>query len=139
MIILDTNVVSELSAPEPAPSVVAWIAGQPATDLYITAIVEAEILAGSERMPHGRRRNEVIAANARIIDQFLDGRVLPFDRNAAQHYAEIRARRERTGRPISEMDCLIAAIARANGAAVATRDARGFADCGIAVINPWEY
>ena len=138
MIILDTNVVSELSAPEPAPIVLAWFARQVETDLYITSVNEAELLAGSERMPHGRRRNETIAANARIIDGTLRGRVLSFDRDAARHYAEIRAHRERIGRPISEMDCMIAAIARANGAAVATRDAGGFADCGIQAINPWE-
>lgn len=138
MTILDTNVVSELSNPEPDPNVLAWFARQTKTDLYITSVTEAKLLADTERMPQGRRRNEMIAANARTIDETLEERVLPFGRNAARHYAEIRAHRERIGRPISEMDCMIAAIARVNGAAVATRDAGGFADCGIQAINPWE-
>lgn len=138
MIILDTNVVSELSTPEPDPNVVAWITRQPATDLYLTSVIEAEILAGIERMPQGRRRNQVVAANNRIINEILGGRVLPFDRNAARHYAQIRAHRERIGHPISRMDCMIAATARANHAAVATRDANGFAGCGIPIINPWQ-
>ena len=139
MIVLDTNVASELGKANPNLNVLAWFARQPLADLYLTAVSEAELGYGVASLPNGRRRNEVAAGNDRVINGILDGRVLPFDRAAARHYAEIRARRERTGRPISEMDCLIAAIARANGAAVATRDARGFADCGIAVINPWEY
>lgn len=138
MIILDTNVVSELSAPVPSPNVIAWIASQPATDLYITSVIEAEILAGSERMPQGRRRSQVAAANARVINEVLGGRVLPFDRNAARHYAQIRAHRERIGHPIGRMDCMIAAIAQAHQAAVATRDTGGFAHCGIPLINPWQ-
>lgn len=138
MIILDTNVVSELTAPEPASNVVAWLASQTETDLYITSVNEAELLAGAERLPVGRRRNDIMAANKRIINEVLGGRVLLFDRDAASFYAVISAERERIGRPISDLDCMIAAIARAHGAIVATRDTDGFVDCGIQVVNPWE-
>lgn len=138
MIILDTNVVSELSAPDPAPRVVAWVANQPEADLYITAVNEVELLAGSSSMPAGRRRNEVVALNAKIIEEVLGGRVLSFDREAARQYAQIKTTRDRIGRRIQYMDCMIAAIARAHGAAVATRDISGFENCGIEIINPWE-
>ena len=138
MIILDTNVVSELGKTNPDSSVLAWFARQPLSDVYLTAVSEAELGYGVANMPNGRRRNAVAAGNARVINEILEGRVLSFDRDAAWHYAEIRAHRERIGRPIGEMDCMIAAIARVNGAAVATRDAGGFADCGIQAINPWE-
>ncbi len=137
MIILDTNVVSELTAFEPAQSVVAWFARQIETDLYITSVNEAELLAGSERLPAGRRRSALVAANERIINEVLGGRVLFFDRGAARMYAVVLAERERIGRPISELDCMIAAIARANDAVVATRDLYGFDNCGVEVINPW--
>ena len=138
MIILDTNVASELGKTNPDLNVLAWFARQPLSDVYLTAVSEAELGYGVANMPNGRRRNAVAAGNDRVINGILEGRVLPFDRDAAQHYAEIRAHRERIGRPISEMDGMIAAIARVNGAAVATRDAGGFADCGIQAINPWE-
>ena len=138
MIVLDTNVASELSKANPDVSVLAWLARQSPPDLYLTAVSEAELGYGLAKLPDGRRRNAVAAGNDRVINEILEGRVLPFGRNAARHYAEIRAHRERIGRPISEMDCMIAAIARANGAAIATRDAGGFADCGIQAINPWE-
>lgn len=138
MIVLDTNVASELSKANPDVSVLAWLARQSPPDLYLTAVSEAELGYGLAKLPDGRRRNAVAAGNDRVINEILEGRVLSFDRDAAWHYAEIRAHRERIGRPIGEMDCMIAAIARANGAAVATRDAGGFADCGIQAINPWE-
>ena len=137
MIILDTNVVSELTAPEPAQSVVAWFARQIETDLYITSVNEAELLAGSERLPAGRRRSALVAANLKNhqLKSWVEGSV--FDRGAARMYAVVLAERERIGRLISELDCMIAAIARANGAVVATRDLYGFVNCGVEVVNPW--
>ena len=130
--------VSELSAPDPTPHVIAWVASQPETELYITSVNEAELLAGSTSMPVGRRRDEVVAINTRIIEEVLGGRVLPFDREAARHYAEIKSARDRIGRRIQYLDCMIAAIARVHGASVATRDTGGFENCGIEVIDPWE-
>ena len=137
MITLDTNVVSELTSDHPAQNVVAWFARQARIDLYITAITEAELLFGAENLPIGPQRSALAAGDERMINEVLGGRVLLFDRKAARHYAEIRATRERLGHRIGYMDCMIAAIARANGAAVATRDTGGFENCGVEVINPW--
>ena len=140
MIILDTNVASELGKSNPSFNVLLWIAKQPDTDLYTTAVNVAEMLYGTERLPDSRRRNELAASNDRVVNEVLNGRVLPFDSASARAYAEIRAARERIGRPFGEnlhRDCMIAAIARVHGAAVATRDLYGFDDCGIEVINPW--
>ena len=138
MIVLDTNVVSELSKTSPNSAVTAWFAGQDVTDLYLTAINEAELQYGVEILPDSRRRRELAAANDMVIRAMLGGRVLSFDRESARAYGEIRAYRERIGYSIQERDCMISAIARAHSAAVATRDISGFENCGIEVINPWE-
>lgn len=138
MIVLDTNVASELSKTSPNSAVIAWFAGQDVTDLYLTAINEAELQYGVEILPDSRRRRELAAANDVVIRVMLGDRVLSFDRESARPYGEIRAYRERIGYSIQERDCMIASIARAHGAAVATRDTSGFENCGIEVINPWE-
>ena len=140
MIILDTNVASELGKAEPAPEVAAWLARQSFTELYLTAVNDAELLYGIERLPEGRRRDQLAAEDEGLIDEDLGGRVLPFDRASARAYAEIRVARERAGRPFGETlhrDCMIAAIARVNGAAVATRNVSDFEGCGVEVVNPW--
>ena len=140
MIILDTNVASELGKANPAPEVLAWFARQPASEIWLTVVNEAELLYGVEKLPEGRRRNRLAAEDDKLIDDDLGGRVLLFDRAAARAYAEIRVARERAGRPFGEnlhRDCMIAAIARVNGAAVATRNVSDFENCGIAVVNPW--
>jgi predicted nucleic acid-binding protein len=141
MIILDTNVASELSKPNPYPNVAEWFARQSLRELYLTCVTEAELRYGLERLPVGRKRRDLMDRDERLIDEDLGGRVLPFDRASARAYAEIRVARERGGRPFGEnlhRDCMIAAIARVNGASVATRDTRGFENCGIEVINTWE-
>lgn len=137
MKILDTNVVSELTRPIPNTSVLEWVARQPPEELYITAITEAELRFGVELLYPGRRRSELEAAVLRMIDTCFAGRILPFKSNAAIVYAEMRAARRMMGRAIKELDCMIAAIARVNGAAVATRDLYGFENCGVEVMNPW--
>lgn len=138
MIILDTNVASELGKSNPSFNVLFWIARQLDTDLYTTAVNVAEMLYGTERLPDSRRRNELAASDDRVVNEILNGRVLPFDSAAARAYAEIRAARDRSGQPIGTRDCMIAAIARVNGASVATRDTGGFENCGVEIINPWE-
>ena len=138
MIILDTNVASELGKSNPSFNVLIWIARQPDTDLYTTAVNVAEMLYGTERLPDSRRRNELAASDDRVVNEILNGRVLPFDSAAARAYAEIRVTRDRAGQPIGTRDCMIAAIARVNGASVATRDTGGFENCGVQIINPWE-
>ena len=140
MIILDTNVASELGKADPAPEVAAWFARQPLSELWLTAVNEAELLYGVERLPEGRRRQLLAAEDERLIDDDLGGRVLLFDRASARAYAEIRVARERAGRAFGDnlhRDCMIAAIARVNGAAVATRNVSDFEGCGVEVVNPW--
>ncbi|MEX0824083.1 MAG: type II toxin-antitoxin system VapC family toxin [Woeseia sp.] len=137
MIVLDTNVLSELMKAEPDTSVVGWVTSQPASRLFITAITQGEILYGIGLLPNGRRRNRIaIAAKAMFAEDFND-RILAFNSDAAAAYADIAVARRASGRPISQFDAQIAAIARSGGAAVATRNVDDFEDCGIDLINPW--
>lgn len=137
MIVLDTNVLSELMRPSPRPEVVAWVADQPATSLFTTAITEAEILHGLALLPRGRRRSALEAAARAVFGEELGGRVLPFGRDAARLYAELAVARRRSGRPISQLDAQIAAIARAAGAGLATRNLADFQGCGLELHDPF--
>ena len=137
MIILDTNVVSELMRPAPDPAVEAWVGGREAATLFFTALSEAELHYGVAIMPAGRRRDAIDAAIGSMLHDDFAGRILPFDSEAARAYAEIAAARRAAGRPISQVDGQIAAIARSRDMAVATRNTRDFADTGIDVIDPW--
>lgn len=137
MIILDTNVVSELMKPAPSVSVVRWIALQPAMSLYTTSITEAEVLHGVMLLPAGKRRHGLQAAAEAMFGEDFARRVLPFGSDAARAYAAIAAVRRRAGRPISHFDAQIAAIARSTRAALATRNTADFEGCGITLINPW--
>jgi predicted nucleic acid-binding protein len=138
MIVLDTNVLSELMRSQPGAAVFAWVAAQPRTALFTTSVNKAEILYGIAMLPEGRWRAALAAAaEAMFIDDFA-GRVLPFDEAAAVHYADIVAARRREGRPIEAFDAQIAATARVAGAELATRDVGDFAGCGVALVNPWE-
>ena len=137
MIVLDTNVISELMRPEPHPAVLAWVAAKPRATLYTTGINQAEILYGVAALPEGRRRSALAtAAEAMFSEDFAD-RVLPFTGSVAPHYAEIVVARRQAGNPIEALDALIAAVARAAGAHVATRDTGGFEGCGLGLIDPW--
>lgn len=138
MLVLDTNVISDQLRQRPDPSVSAWFAKQAPTSLHITAITLAEMLFGLELMPEGARRHGLMIGTGEIFGELFAGRVLPFDQMAATEYAIIRAERQRTDRPISQLDCQIAAIARAHGAALATRNTRDFAGCGIELVDPWQ-
>ena len=137
MVVIDTNVVSELMRPAPAPAVMAWFSRQDSADLHLTAVSEAELCAGAAILPSGRRRDRLAAEVDAVVREDFAGRVLPFDSAAARAYAVIAASRRSAGRPILEADCQIAAIARARDAAVATRNGADFEHCGIAVIDPW--
>jgi hypothetical protein len=138
MIVLDTNVLSETLRPRPADSVKQWMAAQAAALLYTTAISQAEILYGVALLPAGRRKLTLQEMAEAIFGQAFLGRVLPFDSAAAISFAQIAAMRRRSGRPISEADAQIAAIAHSRGAAIATRNVGDFENCGIEVISPWE-
>lgn len=138
MIVLDTNVVSELLRPTPDARVEAWLSEQDGATVYFTAVGEAELLHGVSILPAGRRRTSLAKAIETILDEDFRGRILRFDRAAARAYAAIAAARRTSGRPISQFDCQIAAIARANEATVATRNTGDFGGCGIELIDPWQ-
>lgn len=138
MIVLDTDVISELMRAEPHPAVRAWVAARPRATLYATSISQAEILYGIAALPQGRRRAALAAAAEAMFTEDIAERVLPFDGAAAAHYAEIVVARRLAGNPIESFGALIAATARASGAGVATRDIAGFQGCGLeTLIDPW--
>jgi toxin FitB len=137
MIVLDTNVISELMRATPATEVIRWVNGRPVTSLYITSITQAEILHGIQLLARGKRRDAIAAAATEVFEHDFAGHILPFGSDAAVAYAGIAASRRRAGRPISAFDAQIAAIARAHGAELATRNVDDFDDCGLDVINPW--
>jgi predicted nucleic acid-binding protein len=137
VIVLDTNVLSEALKPLPSPIVLDWLAGQDPSSVFTTTITQAEILFGVETLPAGRRRMRLLAAVEKIFAEEFEGRILPFDEDAARAFAEIVATRGRAGRPITQFDAMIAAIARSHRATVATRNTADFQNCGVDVINPW--
>jgi toxin FitB len=137
LIVLDTNVLSELMRPAPDPRVVAWLSSQQSGDLATTAITVAEIRYGLERLPAGRRKRELVTAAGEIFSTFADT-VLPFDTSAAQQYAGVVSRRDRSGRPISVLAAQIAAICLARKATLATRNHSDFSGLRLAVTDPWK-
>ena len=139
MIVLDTNVISELMRAKPHPAVLAWVAAQPRATLYTASINQVEILYGIAMLPAGRRRTALAAAAEAMFAEDLAGRVLPYDSVAAARYAEIVVARRRAGNPIEAFDALIAATALTAGASVATRDIGGFDGCGLTLIDPWVF
>ena len=137
MILLDTNVISELMRPDPDRAVLAWFDTHADGEAWTSAVVVAELLSGIDLMPSGRRQRTLREhVEAMIAEDFL-GRILDFDLEAARHYGRILAVRQRMGRPIDEMDAEIAAIARVHGATLATRNTDDFYECGVTVVNPW--
>lgn len=136
MIILDTNVVSELMRAAPHPAVLRWITAQPLAALHVTTLTCAEILLGIALLPDGRRRQQLAEQAEGLFAEDFAGRLLAFDAVAAPVYAGIVAARSRAGQPIGAFDAMIVAIARVHGAAVATRDG-ALAGCGAPVIDPW--
>jgi predicted nucleic acid-binding protein len=138
MIVLDTNIISEMMKSAPAPNVAAWIDQQLITQLYVTTITIAEIRYGLCVLPKGSRRDSLKKAFERVIEAAFQGRVLSFDEPAAHFYGEIMGVRKELGRPLSIPDGQIASVARAQDAALATRNTRDFKDCGLELINPFE-
>ena len=137
MLVIDTNVASELMRPAPNPNVATWIAERDAASMYLTAVSEAELRFGVAILPAGRRRTTLEAAMRRWLEIGFRDRILPFDSAAARAYAEIAADRREAGRPIGEADCQIAAIARSCGASLVTRNVRDFETTGVDVVDPW--
>jgi len=138
MIIVDTNVVSEMMRAVPEPIVLRWFSSQADEDLKITAITLAEILYGIELLPQGKRREALRTGAEKMFGVVFTGHILTFDDKAVRAFAVITSSRRKQGRPISDFDSQIAAIARAHGATLATRDTDDFEGCGVKLINPWE-
>jgi toxin FitB len=138
VILLDTNVLSELARPAPDAIVLRWAATIPVGRLCITAITESELRLGLALMPPGRRQADLAAAIESMFQTVVGGRVLPFDRAAARAFAEFAAMRRRAGRPVQTADLQIAAIARVrNVESLVTRNIADFEGCGVPLINPW--
>jgi predicted nucleic acid-binding protein len=138
VIIVDSNVVSELMRSSPSPQVRDWVSAQAPDELCTTAITVAEIRYGLERLADGRREQSLLSAATEVFAAFSDY-IQPFDADAAIWYATIVARRDRLGLPVDGFDAQIAAICRTRGAALATRNAKGVRETGIDVIDPWQH
>jgi predicted nucleic acid-binding protein len=137
VIVLDTNVLSEALKPVPSDVVLRWLAAQDLADVFTTTISQAEVLYGIELLPAGKRRVGLSAAVEKMFAEAFQGRILPFDEDAARAFAKIAAARDAAGRPISQFDAMIAAIAQSRRASVATRNTADFEQCRIEVIDPW--
>ena len=137
MIVLDTNVISEAMKPEPHPAVRAWLNAQAAQTLYLSSVTLAELLFGIAALPAGRRKDMLAKALDGLLELFR-GRVLPFDADAARHYAALAVMARTGGRGFPTPDGYIAAIAASRGFIVASRDTAPYEAARVTVINPWE-
>lgn len=135
--LIDTNVLSELLRAAPAPHVLDWFARQTPEALFVSAVTQAEMMLGARMLAPGKRRAALEAALGGMFEHDFAGRVLAFDASAAPVYADIVAQRRAAGRPISQFDAQIAAIARCHRARLATRNVGDFEACSLAVVNPW--
>lgn len=136
-VLVDTNVLSELLRPQPEPAVLAWFAGQNADSVCVSTVTQAEMLLGVQLLAPGKRRQTLERAMKALFAEEFAGRILTFDSGAAEAYATIVVERRRRGRPISQFDAQIAAIAHSRRASLATRNVADFRDCGLVLIDPW--
>jgi predicted nucleic acid-binding protein len=137
VIVLDTNVLSEVLRPYPTAAALRWLEEQEPGAVFTTSITAAEILYGVEVLPSGKRRTALLSACEKILYEEFAGRILPFDEAAGRIYPKIAAGRRAAGLPISQFDAMIAAIARSQRAALATRNTDDFVECGLRLIDPW--
>ena len=138
MFLLDTNVLSAMMSLHPTPAVAAWVSDQRMETLFTASVCQAEILAGIAVLPEGRRRADLAAAAGAMFAEDFEGRVLPFDSNAAGTYADLFAARRRSERSTATIDLMIAAIAHVQDASIVTRNVADFVGCGVALIDPWQ-
>lgn len=135
---LDTNVVSELMRASPAPVVVEWLDRQPASEVWLTAMTAAELLAGIATLPDGVRKQQLASRVTTLLTEVFASRILPFDVSAAAAYAAVVAARRAAGTPIGTADAIIAATCLAVGTArLATRNTADFTGIGLELVNPW--
>ena len=137
MIVLDTNVISEMLKPAPDVAVTAWLNAQAPSEVYLSAVSEAELRFGVAVLAPGQRQDRLAEAIEALLREEFAGRLLPFDTAAARSFADIAAARRRSGRPISPFDGQIAAIARTHRAVLASRNVADFEGCDIPLIDPW--
>jgi predicted nucleic acid-binding protein len=137
MILLDTNVISAVMLPRPVPQVLNWLNRQPRSSLWTTSITVAEISFGLQIMAQGKRRTALMAEFEGVL-QDMGHRIVPFDTEAGYRAADLISARYKAGRPRDWRDTMIAAIALAHHATLATRNTAHFADAGITLVNPWE-
>jgi predicted nucleic acid-binding protein len=138
MIIIDTNVISEVMKPSPATAVLDWFNEQETVSLYLTAITIAEIGYGIRALPAGNRRRLLTEGFEALLTVAFEHRILDFDAAAARRYGDLMSKRKEMDRPLASLDGQIIAIAQANACAVATRNVRDFEYCGLAIINPFD-
>jgi toxin FitB len=138
VIVLDTNVISELARQVPDSGVLSWLDSLEVSGVVTTAVTAAELRYGVARLPDGNRQRELTVVVRGILTEDFHGRVFPFDERAAVRYADIVTGRERIGRPIGVADAQIAAICRDLDGTLATRNIADFEETGIELINPWK-
>lgn len=137
MILVDTNIISEMMKAAPATKVINWMDQQEVIQLYVSTVTIAEISYGINALPEGNRRILLEDSFNKVLRDAFEHRILTLDETSAHFYGKIMARRKELGKPLSVLDGQIAAIARANNLAVATRNSRDFSDCGLHLINPF--
>ena len=137
MILLDTNVLSALMQVAPDEAVAHWLDQQPRESIWITTITVMEIRAGLQAMPASRKRSALANALAVLLGEKIQGRIAVFDIPAAEEAAELMARRKLKGRPVDSRDTMIAGIAQASRATLATRNTAHFSDLSVPIVNPW--
>lgn len=137
MIILDTNVISALMRQVPEPKIVGWLDNQPRTSIWITSVTILEVRFGLQIMPAGKRRSLLMSGFDLLLER-IGERVATFDSAAAEQSADLMASRHKSGRPGDLRDTMIAGIALAHHAALATRNTAHFEDISVPVINPWQ-
>jgi hypothetical protein len=137
--LLDTNVLSELLRAAPDPAVVAWVVAQPGESLFVTSVTEAEMRLGVRLLPAGKRQQALEVAVAAMFAEDFAGSIRPFDTAAVPGYVDIVWKRRAAGRPISQFDAQIAAIALCHGDKLATRNVSDFEGCGLSLIDPWGF
>ncbi|KPQ35353.1 MAG: toxin-antitoxin system VapC family toxin component [Phormidesmis priestleyi Ana] len=137
MIILDTNVLSELMNLQGSVTVKAWIKSQSRDSLFVTTITQAEVLYGIALLPEGNRRQRLFAAAQAMFKEDFADKIMPFCQKSAEQFAIVASHRRRQGNPISQFDAQIAAICHTHQATIATRNVKDFIDCHINLINPW--
>jgi predicted nucleic acid-binding protein len=133
----DTDVLSELLRATPHPAVLSWMGAQPPDSLFVSSVTEAEMMLGARLLPDGRRRRSLEGALRAMFAEDFARRILPFDSGAVPAYVDVVSGRRAAGRPISQFDAQIAAIARCH-TKVAMRNIGDFDGCGLTLINPWQ-